>query len=66
MRKEIDMETYPKRNQYRWFSTFQDPTYGFDVDIDVNDLVLLTQKRKQSFFIYFYYIILREREGLSL
>ncbi len=59
MRKEIDMETYPKRNQYRWFSTFQDPTYGFDVDIDVNDLVLLTKKRKQSFFIYFYYIILR-------
>lgn len=59
MRKEIDMTTYEKRNQYHWFRQFADPTYGFNVDLDVNDLVLLTKKRKQSFFIYFYYLILR-------
>lgn len=59
MRKEIDMTTYPKRNQYNWFRTFDDPTYGFDVDIDVNEVALLAKERKQSFFPYFYYIILR-------
>ena len=59
MRKEIDLKTYPKRNQYNWFKTFDDPTYGFDVDIDVDEVVRLCKERKHSFFPYFYYIILR-------
>lgn len=59
MRKEIDMTTYVKRNQYNWFRTFDDPTYGFDVDIDVDEVVRLAKERHQSFFPYFYYIILR-------
>lgn len=58
MRQKIDMKTYPKRNQYNWFHTFSDPTYGFDVDIDVDEIVRLTKERKHSFFPYFYYVIL--------
>lgn len=58
MRMKIDMKTYPKRNQYNWFHTFDDPTYGFDVDIDVDEIVKLTKERKHSFFPYFYYVIL--------
>jgi chloramphenicol O-acetyltransferase type A len=56
--KEIDLKTYPKRNQYTWFSTFSDPTYGFDVDMDVDALVHFSKQHKQSFFILFLYAVL--------
>ena len=58
MRTEIDMKTYRKRNQYEWFHTFPDPTYGFDVDIDVTNVVHLAKKKGISFFESFLYFIL--------
>lgn len=59
MKTEIDLKTYQKRNQYHWFHTFADPTYGFDVDIDVDSVARLAKSRHQSFFPYFYFIILK-------
>lgn len=59
MRTEIDMKTYPKRNQYQWFSTFPDPTYGFDVEMDVTNVVTLAHQKKISFFESFLYFILK-------
>lgn len=59
MKKEIDMKTYMKRNQYNWFHTFIDPTYGFNVEIDVTELVLLSKERKESFFPYFLYMVMK-------
>jgi chloramphenicol O-acetyltransferase type A len=56
---EIDLTTYPKRNQYTWFSTFPDPSYGFDVDIDVEAVVALAKKRGDSFFPYFFYLVMK-------
>ncbi|SRR5574344_862494 len=58
-RTEIDLLTYPKRNQYAWFSTFPDPSYGFDVDIDVDSLVKLTKSRGDSFFPSFFYLVMK-------
>jgi len=58
-REEIDLKTYPKRNQYAWFSTFPDPTYGFDVDIDVDSVVRLAKSRGDSFFPYFFFLVMR-------
>lgn len=55
--KEINMKTYKKRNQFNWFSTFPNPTYGFDVDIDVDKVVKLSKNRKESFFAYFMFIV---------
>jgi chloramphenicol O-acetyltransferase type A len=59
MRKEIDLSTYKKRNQYRWFSTFADPSYGFDVDIDVDAVVRLAQAKGDSFFPYFLFLVVK-------
>lgn len=58
MRTEIDMKTYRKRNQYEWFHTFPDPTYGFDVDIDVTNVVSLAKEKGISFFETFLYFIM--------
>ena len=57
--KEIDMKTYPKRNQYEWFKTYQNPAYGFDVYIDVTAVVNEAKEKKESFFPHFLYRILK-------
>ena len=56
--KEIDISTYRKRNQYEWFHTFPDPTYGFDVDIDVTEIVKITKTKHESFFPAFLYLLM--------
>lgn len=57
MRKEIDLKTYKKRNQYFHFSKFPDPSYGLDVDIDVTNIVLYKEKKHTSFFPIFLYLL---------
>lgn len=57
MKKEIDLKTYKKRNQFYYFSKFPDPTYGLDVDIDVTKLVEFKSKNKISFFPCFIYLL---------
>ena len=56
--KLIDMKTYPKRNQYNWFIQYQNPAYGFDVDIDCTEVVKESKEMKQSFFPHFLYRIM--------
>lgn len=58
MRTEINLKTYKKRNQYEWFHTFPDPTYGFNVDIDVTKVVALAKAKKVSFFETFLYFVM--------
>ncbi len=57
MRKEIDLKTYKKRNQYYYFSKFPDPTYGLDVDIDVTNLLKYKKEKNVSFFPLFLYFL---------
>lgn len=59
MREEIDMTTYPKRNQYKWFMNYPSSAYGFDVDMDVTEIVRMSKERKESFFPYFFYAIMK-------
>lgn len=52
----IDKKTFKKINQYNYFKTFDDPTYGFNVKIDVTNLVKYKNEKKISFFIPFLYL----------
>ncbi len=62
MPKEIDRNTYQKRNLYSWFKKYGESEYGFDVDRDVTDIVLLSKERKESFFEYFFFAV---RKGVN-
>ncbi len=57
MKKEIDLKTYKKRNQFYYFSTFPNPSYGLDVDIDATNIILYKDKRNISFFPIFLYLL---------
>lgn len=55
--KEIDKKTFKKINQYNYFKTFEDPTYGFNVRVDVTKLVEYIKAHKITFFIAFLYLV---------
>lgn len=55
----IDVKNWVRKNQYDWFSTFENPTYGFCVKIDVSEVVRFSKETKTSFFTNFLYIIMR-------
>lgn len=53
----IDKSKFKKINQYNWFRTFPDPTYGFNVKINVTKLIEFNKKHHYSFFITFIYLV---------
>lgn len=59
MRTQIDMKTYKKRNQYLWFKNYASSAYGFDVEMDVSQIVKISKEKKESFFSYFLYAVMK-------
>ena len=55
--KVIDPKSWNRYSPYKWFSTFSNPTYGFNVKIDVSSVVLFSKKTKTSFFINFMFLV---------
>ena len=55
--QKIDISKSPRKKTYDWFKTFNNPTYGLTVTMDVTSLVEYTKKNNQSFFINMLYIV---------
>ena len=49
MYKVIDIEKWSRKKQYLWFSTFSNPDYGFNIDVDVTNVVNYSKETKTSF-----------------
>lgn len=54
---EIDLENWNRYKQYKWFSSFSNPTYSINKEIDVTNLYKYVKKNKKSFFVCFLYIL---------
>ena len=59
---EIDLDNLPRRKTYDWFNSFNNPTYGLTVKLDVTSLVEHTKKHNESFFINMLYIVVMTRK----
>ena len=59
MVKEIDVKNWNRYKTYSWFKSFSNSTYGCNKKIDVTELVNVSKKRKQSFFINMLYVVLK-------
>lgn len=57
MYKIINKNELKKINQYNWFKTFANPCYGFDVKMDVTNVVKYSKSTNTSFFINVLYLI---------
>ena len=53
----IDLKTFKKRKQFEWFNTFFDPTFGFNVKMDVTNLLSKSHSTNTSFFINMLYCV---------
>lgn len=56
MYKEIDVETWKRKGTYNYFKTFSNPCYGFDVEMDIDDLYKISKETKTSFFVNMCYL----------
>lgn len=56
---EINLETWNRYTQYKWFSSFSNPTYSINKEMDVTDLVNYVHKEKKSFFVSFLYFLMK-------
>ena len=52
----IDTNTWIRKSQFDFFSTFLNPDYGFNKKIDVTTVLEYSKETKTSFFINFLYV----------
>ena len=63
--QEIDTKNWVRRTTFNWFKGFSNPTYCFNVKIDVSDIVSYSKETRTSFFINFLYVICRVNNELE-
>ena len=57
MYRVIKSTELKNKSQYRWFKTFDNPCYGFNVKVDVSEVIKYSKETKTSFFINVLYLI---------
>lgn len=57
MYKIVEENQLPNVSQYKWFGTFANPCYGFDVVCDVSDVVRVSKQSGTKFFVNMLYIV---------
>ena len=57
MYRVIKSTELKNQGQYRWFKTFDNPCYGFNVKVDVSEVIKYSKETKTSFFINVLYLI---------
>lgn len=55
--KEIDLTTWNRYKQFKWFNSFTNPTYSINKELDVTSLVNYVKENNKSFFVCFLYIL---------
>ena len=55
--KIIDVSTWERRGIYEYFGTFANPCYGFNVVMDVTEVLSVSHEKKTSFFINLLYLV---------
>ncbi len=57
--KEIDVNNWNRYKQYKWFSSFSNPTFSINKEVDVTDLVKYVKNEQKSFFVCFLFILMK-------
>ena len=54
---EIDLENYPRRKHFEYFSSLQYPYVGVTNNVDVTELVQYCKDKKCSFYLVFMHAV---------
>ena len=63
--KKIDTSTWNRKLNYEYFKTFSNPCYGFDVEMDIDNLYKITKETKTSFFINMTFILTKALNSIE-
>jgi chloramphenicol O-acetyltransferase type A len=55
MKTKIDLNTWPRRDYYNFFSSYDDPYFGVVVNVDCTKAYNYCKKHDISFFVYYTY-----------
>lgn len=61
----MNISSWNRKKQFKWFNSFANPCYGINIDLDVTEIVSYSKKTKTSFFINFLYIIMRSLNSVE-
>lgn len=56
--KIIDIEKWERKKTYEWFSSFENPTYGVTVRLDITPLIDFKNKTGRKFYSDFLYLVM--------
>lgn len=65
MYKVIELKDFKKSKMFNWFKTFSNPCYGFDVEIDVTNLVAYSKKSNTHFFDNMLFVVCKSLNSLE-
>ena len=57
--REIDLETFSRKDHFLYFSSMQNPYAGFTVEIDITDFTEARKNAGLPFFLSFLYCVVR-------
>jgi chloramphenicol O-acetyltransferase type A len=55
MRTLLDIESWNRRDQFRFFSQFEEPFFGVTVQVDCTEAYAVAKANGHSFFLYYLY-----------
>ena len=59
MKRRIEMQSYPRRAHFEYFSTMANPYMGVTVEVDVTDFLAALKARSYPFFLSFLWCVTR-------
>ena len=62
---EIDMEKYPRRQHFAYFSSLQYPYVGVTNPVDVTDLAEFCKEKHYSFYLTFLHVVALAADGVQ-
>jgi chloramphenicol O-acetyltransferase type A len=57
--RTIDMQTWPRRQHFKFYSTFDHPHFGMNVNVDLTAFYPVVKQQGQSFTVAFVYLLSR-------
>ena len=62
--KAIDMQTYPRREHFEFFSTFDQPHFNMCVNLDLTTFFPFVKRRDFSFTVALVYVLTRASNAI--
>ena len=59
MKKLLNIDTWNRKDQFRFFNQFEEPFFGVTVQIDCTNAYRLSKEKEYSFFLYYLHASLR-------